>query len=37
LPCEYIPVFLQEPDERAFLFVVEVGTDDGSLALIGES
>jgi hypothetical protein len=20
LPCEYIPVILQEPDERAFLF-----------------
>jgi hypothetical protein len=37
LPCEYVSVILQEPDERAFLFVVKAGTDDGSLALIGES
>jgi hypothetical protein len=37
LPCEYIPIILQEPDERAFLFVVEDGPDDGSLAFIRES
>jgi hypothetical protein len=37
LPCEYIPIILQEPNERAFLFVVEVGADDGSLAFIRES
>jgi hypothetical protein len=37
LPCEYVPVILQEPDERTFLFIVEAGTDDGSLALINES
>jgi hypothetical protein len=37
LPCEYVSVILQEPDERAFLFVVEARTNDGSLALIGES
>jgi hypothetical protein len=37
LPCEYVSVILQEPDERAFLFVIKAGTDDGSLALIGES
>jgi hypothetical protein len=36
LPCEYVPVVLQEPDERAFLFVIKAGTDDGSLALIRE-
>jgi hypothetical protein len=37
LPCEHIPIVLQELDERAFLFVVEVGTDDCSLAFIRES
>jgi hypothetical protein len=37
LPCEYVSVILQEPDERAFLFVIKAGTDDDSLALIGES
>jgi hypothetical protein len=37
LPCEYIPVILQEPDERAFLFVVEARADNGSLAFIRES
>jgi hypothetical protein len=37
LPCEYIPIVLQEPDERAFLFVVEAGADDCSLAFIRES
>jgi hypothetical protein len=37
LPCEYVSIILQEPDERAFLFVVEAGTKDGSLALIDES
>jgi hypothetical protein len=37
LPCEYMSIILQEPDERAFLFVVEVGADDGSLAFIIES
>jgi hypothetical protein len=37
LPCEYVPVILQEPDERAFLFVIKVGTDDDILALIKES
>jgi hypothetical protein len=32
-----IPIVLQELDERAFLFVVEAGTDDCSLAFIRES
>jgi hypothetical protein len=36
LPCEYVLVILQELDERAFLFVIQAGTDDGSLALIGK-
>jgi hypothetical protein len=36
LPCEYISVILQEPDERAFLFVVEAEADDGSLAFISK-
>jgi hypothetical protein len=36
LPCEYISVILQEPDERAFLFVVEAGADDGGLAFISK-
>jgi hypothetical protein len=37
LPCEYISVILQEPDECAFLFVIKAGTDDGGLMLISES
>jgi hypothetical protein len=37
LPCKYIPIVLQEPDERAFLFVIEAGADDYSLAFIRES
>jgi hypothetical protein len=37
LPYRYISVILQEPDERAFLFVIEAGADDGSLAFIRES
>jgi hypothetical protein len=37
LPCEHIPIVLQELDERAFLFIVEAGTDDCSLAFIRES
>jgi hypothetical protein len=36
LPCEYISVILQEPDERVFLFVIQAGADDGSLAFISE-
>jgi hypothetical protein len=36
LPREYVSVILQEPDERAFLFVVKAGADDGSLAFISE-
>jgi hypothetical protein len=36
LPCEYVSVILQKLDERTFLFVIQAGTDDGSLALIGE-
>jgi hypothetical protein len=36
LPCEYVSVILQEPDERAFLFVVKAGVDDGSPACISE-
>jgi hypothetical protein len=37
LPCEYVLVILQEPYERAFLFVIKARTDDGGLALISES
>jgi hypothetical protein len=37
LPCEYIPIILQEPNEHAFLFIVEARADDGSLAFIRES
>jgi hypothetical protein len=37
LPCEHVPIVLQELDKRAFLFVVEVGTDDCGLAFIRES
>jgi hypothetical protein len=36
LPCEYVSVILQKLDERAFLFVIETGTDDSSFALVGE-
>jgi hypothetical protein len=35
-PCEYVSVILQEPDEHAFLFVVEARADDGGLAFISE-
>jgi hypothetical protein len=37
LPCEYVSVILQEPDERTFLFVVEAGADDGGFAFINET
>jgi hypothetical protein len=37
LPCEHVPIVLQELDERAFLFVVEAGTNDHGLAFIRES
>jgi hypothetical protein len=37
LPCEYVSVILQDPDECAFLFVIEAGANDGGLAFIGES
>jgi hypothetical protein len=36
LPCEYVLVILQKLDERVFLFVVQAGADDGSLAFISE-
>jgi hypothetical protein len=36
LPCEYVSVILQKLDERAFLFVIQAGADDGSLALVSE-
>jgi hypothetical protein len=36
LPCEYVSVILQKLDECAFLFVIQAGIDDGSLAFIGE-
>jgi hypothetical protein len=36
LPCEYVSVILQKLDERAFLFVVQAGADDGGLPFIGE-
>jgi hypothetical protein len=36
LPCEYVSVILQKLDERAFLFVIQTGTDDSSFALVGE-
>jgi hypothetical protein len=35
-PREYVSVVLQKLDERAFLFVIQAGTDDSSLALVGE-
>jgi hypothetical protein len=34
--CEYVSVILQELDERAFLFVIQAGADDGGLAFISE-
>jgi hypothetical protein len=37
LPCEYILIVFQELDEHAFLFVVEAGADNCSLAFIRES
>jgi hypothetical protein len=36
LPCEYVSVILQKLDERAFLFVIQAGADDGSLAFVSE-
>jgi hypothetical protein len=36
LPCEYVSVILQEPDECAFLFVIQAGADDGGFAFVGE-
>jgi hypothetical protein len=36
LPCEYVSVILQKLDERAFLFIVQAGADDGCLALISK-
>jgi hypothetical protein len=36
LPCEYVSVILQKLDERAFLFVVQAGADDGGSVLISE-
>jgi hypothetical protein len=36
LPCEYVSVILHKLDERAFLFVIQVGADDGGLAFISE-
>jgi hypothetical protein len=36
LPCEYVLVILQKLDERAFLFVIQDGADDGSLAFVNE-
>jgi hypothetical protein len=36
LPCEYVSVILQKLDERAFLFVIQAGTDDGSFAFVSE-
>jgi hypothetical protein len=36
LPREYVSVILQELDKRAFLFVIQAGTDDGCSKLIGE-
>jgi hypothetical protein len=37
LPCEHIPIVLQELDEHSFLFVIEARADDCSLAFIRES
>jgi hypothetical protein len=36
LPCEYVSVILQKLDERAFLFVIQAGADDGGFAFISE-
>jgi hypothetical protein len=36
LPHKYVSVVLQKLDERAFLFVIQAGTDDSSLVLVGE-
>jgi hypothetical protein len=36
LSREYVSVVLQKLDKRAFLFVIQAGTDDSSLALVGE-
>jgi hypothetical protein len=36
LPCEYVSFILQKMDERAFLFVIQAGADDGGLAFISE-
>jgi hypothetical protein len=36
LLCEYVSVILQKLDERAFLFVIQAGADDGSLAFVSE-
>jgi hypothetical protein len=36
LPCEYVSVILQKLDERAFLFVIQTGTDDSSFVLVGK-
>jgi hypothetical protein len=36
LPYEYVSVILQKLDERAFLFVIQAGADDGSLAFVSE-
>jgi hypothetical protein len=36
LPYKYVSVILQELDERAFLFVVKAGANDGSLVFISE-
>jgi hypothetical protein len=37
LPCKYVSVILQKLDERTFLFVIQAGADDGSLAFVSES
>jgi hypothetical protein len=37
LPCEYVSVILQEPNEGTFLFVIKAGTDDRGVALISKS
>jgi hypothetical protein len=36
LPCKYVSVILQKLDERAFLFVIQAGVDDGGLAFISK-
>jgi hypothetical protein len=36
LPCEHVSVILQEPDERAFLFVIQARADDGSLVFLSK-